>query len=62
MAAGDLGRKDRLVRGAVGLGMMVPAAFNVIGPWGWIGIIPVVSAAMGWCPAYMIIGRSTRKG
>ncbi len=62
MAAGDLGNRDRLIRAGGGLALMIPAAFNLIGPWGWLGIIPLVSAVMGWCPAYLLIGLSTRKG
>jgi hypothetical protein len=26
---------------------------------GWIGIVPLATAAIGWCPLYTIIGVST---
>lgn len=56
----NMGGKDRLIRVAVALVMIGLAMANVIGPWGWIGIVPLVSAALGWCPVYMLIGLSTR--
>ncbi|MFW5824027.1 MAG: YgaP family membrane protein [Marinobacter sp.] len=28
-------------------------------PWGWIGIIPLVTAAIGVCPLYSIVGIRT---
>nr|WP_096702774.1 DUF2892 domain-containing protein [Magnetospirillum sp. 15-1] len=56
----NMGGKDRLIRVAVGLVMIGLAMVNLIGPWGWIGIVPLVSAGLGWCPVYMLIGLSTR--
>lgn len=57
----NLGTRDRLARVAAGGVMIALAMANVIGPWGWIGLIPLVSAALGWCPAYMVAGFSTRR-
>jgi hypothetical protein len=28
--------------------------------WAWIGVVPLVTAAVGWCPAYVPFGFSTR--
>ena len=56
----NMGGKDRLIRVAVGLVMMGLAMVDLIGPWGWIGIVPLVSAVLGWCPVYMVLGLSTR--
>ncbi|CUW40327.1 protein of unknown function [Magnetospirillum sp. XM-1] len=56
----NMGGKDRLIRVAVGLAMIGMAMADLIGPWGWIGIVPLVSAALGWCPVYMAVGLSTR--
>lgn len=57
----NMGGKDRLIRAMVGLAMIGLAMLDVIGPWGWIGIVPLVSAALGWCPVYMTLGLSTRQ-
>ncbi|BAE51310.1 YgaP family membrane protein [Paramagnetospirillum magneticum] len=57
----NMGGKDRLIRTAVSLGLMGLAMANLIGPWGWVGIVPLVSAVLGWCPVYMVTGFSTRR-
>ncbi len=31
-------------------------------PWGWIGVIFLVTGSISFCPLYRIIGFSTRKG
>lgn len=56
----NMGGKDRLIRVGVGLAMIGLAMTDIIGPWGWIGIVPLVSAVLGWCPVYMALGLSTR--
>lgn len=56
----NMGAKDRLIRVGVGLAMIGLAMADLIGPWGWIGIVALVSAALGWCPVYMALGLSTR--
>ncbi|MBI3446699.1 MAG: DUF2892 domain-containing protein [Magnetospirillum sp.] len=56
----NLGSKDRLLRLILGLIPITLAMVNVIGPWGWVGMVPIVSAALGWCPAYMLAGFTTR--
>lgn len=57
----NMGAKDRLIRALVGVAMIGLAMADIIGPWGWIGIVPLVSAALGWCPIYMATGLSTRE-
>jgi hypothetical protein len=42
--------------GAVLIGL---AATDIIGPWGWIGVLPVLTGFIGWCPAYAVLGIST---
>jgi hypothetical protein len=27
--------------------------------WAWIGVVPLATAALGWCPAYVPFGIST---
>ena len=56
----NLGRTDRIARIVVGLVFIGLAMADLIGPWGWVGMLPIVSAVLGWCPAYMIIGQCTR--
>ena len=55
----NMRRIDRALRAIAGFLLMALSATDIIGPWGWLGLIPVVTAALGWCPAYMILGIST---
>lgn len=53
------GNIDRGIRVIVGL-ILISLVF--IGPqtvWGWIGIIPLATGLIGWCPAYSLLGIKT---
>jgi hypothetical protein len=52
-------RWDRTARMIVGVLLILLSIFGVIGLWGWIGILPLVTGAVGYCPAYRIFGWST---
>ncbi len=61
----NIGTIDRLLRSVVGLAL-IAAALGLFGPayqsvWGWIGVIPLLTAILGWCPAYAILGIRTCK-
>jgi hypothetical protein len=56
----NMGSVDRGLRAVVGV---VLIALVFVGPqtmWGWIGIIPLATALIGWCPAYSLIGMKTK--
>jgi len=54
----NVGGIDRILRILVGLALVAWAVMG--GPvWAWIGIVPVATGALGWCPAYMPFGIST---
>lgn len=55
----NMGSIDRAVRIIVGLILMGLAMTGAVGWWGWIGIVPVVTGALGSCPVYSIIGLNT---
>jgi hypothetical protein len=55
----NIGSIDRFIRIAVGLGLL---SLIVIGPqtwWGLLGLIPLATAVIGWCPPYALLGIST---
>lgn len=57
----NMGTIDRAVRAVVGL-VLISLVF--VGPqtlWGWIGLVPLATAAVGFCPAYSPLGLSTCK-
>jgi hypothetical protein len=54
----NMGGIDRIVRGVAGIGLIAWALAG--GPvWAWIGVVPLATAAIGWCPAYVPFGIST---
>jgi hypothetical protein len=59
----NVGSVDKIIRIVVGLALL--ALIVVLKGdarwWGLIGLIPLVTALMGWCPAYSLIGVSTAK-
>lgn len=52
---------DRSVRIIVGLLLIGLTVSAQIGPWGWIGIVPLATGLIGWCPAYSLFGIKTSK-
>ena len=47
---------DRSLRVIAGLVLIGLAATGTIGMWGYIGIIPLVTGAVGMCPIYSLLG------
>ena len=50
---------DRALRIIAGLVLITLAATGTIGLWGWIGVLPLVTGIVGFCPGYAIFGIST---
>lgn len=57
----NVGTVDRALRVSVGLGLMTAAVSGLVGPWGWIGAVPLLSALAGICPLYRAVKLSTRE-
>ncbi len=57
----NVGNIDRALRIAAGLLLIGLAATGVIGLWGWIGIVPILTGTTRFCPAYLPLGISTCK-
>ena len=55
----NVGSIDRLFRVALGLVLLGLTFAGTIGVWGWIGVVPVLTAALGFCPLYTVLGFST---
>lgn len=53
------GTIDRALRVIAGLVLIALAATGTIGVWGWIGIVPLATGLIGWCPAYTLLGINT---
>lgn len=57
----NLGQIDRLLRFVVGAALVILAATGMIGVWGYLGVIFLVTAFINFCPIYRILGISTKK-
>lgn len=55
----NVGGIDRILRVVLGLVLIGLTLSGAIGVWGWIGIVPLATAAMGFCPLYTVLGFST---
>jgi hypothetical protein len=53
------GTVDRTIRGIVGLLLIALAATGTVGMWGYIGVVLLLTAVVGFCPAYAIFGMNT---
>ncbi|MCY7318025.1 MAG: DUF2892 domain-containing protein [Ramlibacter sp.] len=47
---------DRSLRVAGGLILIGLAVTGTIGAWGYIGVIPLLTGAVGMCPLYSMLG------
>jgi len=54
----NVGRVDKVVRIIAGLAI-IAAGIYFGSWWGAIGVLPLVTATLGWCPAYLSFGIST---
>ncbi len=52
----NVGGLDRIARIVVGLVLIALAVTNVIGWWGWLGLIPLITGLVGFCPLYTMLG------
>lgn len=57
----NVGNADRLFRIALGLVLIALVFVGPKTPWGWIGIIPLVTGFLRTCPLYSLIGLNTCK-
>jgi O-antigen ligase len=55
----NVGGIDRSLRIAAGLALIALAATGTVGAWGWLGVVPLATGAIGWCPPYAILGFNT---
>lgn len=53
------GTIDRVLRVAVGVLLLALTYSQTIGAWGWIGLVPLATGLIGWCPLYTLLGVNT---
>mgnify|MGYP000957574363 FL=1 len=50
---------DRILRIIAGLVLIGLAYTGTVGMWGYIGVVPLATGLMGWCPVYTLLGMNT---
>lgn len=55
----NVGQIDKIIRIVLGLALIALVFVGPQAPWGWIGIVPLVTGLIGFCPAYKLIGINT---
>jgi membrane-associated protease RseP (regulator of RpoE activity) len=55
----NIGRTDRIIRIVAGLLLLSLAFVGPQTPWGFIGLIPLATAFINFCPAYKLLGINT---
>jgi hypothetical protein len=57
----NVGRADRMLRAVLGIIALALVYTGPRSPWGFVGILLLVTAAIGFCPLYSLFGLSTRR-
>lgn len=57
----NVGQIDRIIRIAIGAGLIIATLLGYIGMWGWLGVVLVATGIFRFCPAYFSFGMSTDK-
>ncbi|MFT3707143.1 MAG: DUF2892 domain-containing protein [Archangium sp.] len=50
---------DRALRVILGAGVVSLAVVGPQTPWAWLGLIPLITGLVGFCPLYRLLGIST---
>jgi hypothetical protein len=55
------GTIDRVLRTGLGVALIAMVFVGPQTPWGWLGLVPLVTGLVGFCPLYRLIGVNTCK-
>ncbi len=55
----NVGSLDRALRIVAGIALIGLTVAGTIGAWGWIGVVPLATGLVGFCPAYPLLGLNT---
>jgi len=59
MSSLNVGNLDRALRILFGLALIGFAAAGAIGPWGYVGLVPLLTGVVAHCPLYSALGIAT---
>ncbi len=57
----NIAAAERIIRIAAGLGIFSLAFIGPETKWGYLGLVPLATGLIGWCPPYQLLGISTCK-
>ncbi|MCU0943572.1 MAG: DUF2892 domain-containing protein [Hydrogenophaga sp.] len=57
----NVGGIDRTLRIVIGVALIAAAATGAVGVWGYLGVVPLLTGLVGWCPPYAMLGFNTCK-
>ena len=55
------GTIDRALRIIVGVVLLYLAISGQYTPWTWLGVVPLLTGLVGFCPLYRLLGMNTCK-
>jgi Protein of unknown function (DUF2892) len=55
----NVGGTDRILRIVAGVALVGATLAGAIGPWGWLGVVPLATGLFNFCPLYAVLGFST---
>ncbi|MCB8746342.1 DUF2892 domain-containing protein [Rhodoferax sp. U2-2l] len=55
----NVGGIDRMLRIVLGLVLIGLTLSGTIGVWGWIGVVPLATGFISFCPLYPLLGINT---
>ena len=50
---------ERRGRELIGIVLIGLAATGTVGWWGYLGVVPLLTGLVGWCPPYALFGFNT---
>lgn len=53
------GSIDRTLRILLGLALIALVFIGPQTPWGWVGLVPLLTGLVGFCPLYRLVGINT---
>jgi hypothetical protein len=55
----NVGTIDKVIRIILGIVLISLVFVGPQTPWGWIGLIPLITGLVGFCPLYALLGLNT---
>ena len=56
---GNVGGIDRILRIMIGVALLTLVRYDPQTAWGYIGLLPLLTGAFGWCPLYALLRITT---